>query len=215
VDECCRPEDLARFALRAEQRRVLAIVLAINATLFVVEMGAGLLARSTALLGDSLDMLGDSLVYGFSLYVLDRSERARAGAALLKGLIMAAFGGFVVAEAATKMLHPVVPLAGTMGAIGLAALAGNALCFALLRRHRSDDLNMRSTWLCSRNDLLANVSVLAAAAAVAVTGTVWPDVAVGLGIAALFLRTAAGVLRDSVAELRRGQARLSSSVRTF
>jgi cation diffusion facilitator family transporter len=203
MDDCCRTESFASFALRGEQRRVLAIVLAINALLFFVELAAGLLAHSTALLGDSLDMLGDSLVYGFSLYVLGRSERVRTYAVVLKGVIMAVFGLFVVAEATSKMLLPVIPVAQAMGVIGLAALAGNALCFALLRRHRSDDLNMRSTWLCSRNDLLANTTVLAAAATVAVTGSIWPDVVVGVGIAALFLRTAAGVLRDSAVELRR------------
>jgi len=106
VDDCCRAEDLAAFALRVEQRRVLAIVLAINAVFFVVELAGGLYTHSTALLGDSLDMLGDPIVYAFSLYVLTRSERVRAYAVALKGVIMAAFGLFVVAEATSKSSFP-------------------------------------------------------------------------------------------------------------
>jgi Co/Zn/Cd efflux system component len=116
---------------------------------------------------------------------------------------MTAFGTLVVAEAFSKLLHPFAPAAETMGVVGLLAFAGNALCFALLFRHRADELNMRSTWRCSRNDLVANVSVLAAAVAVAASGSMWPDVVVGLAIAALFLPTAAGVLRESSTALGR------------
>ena len=190
------------MALRAEHRKVLVIVLAINSLLFFVELGAGLIAHSTALLGDSLDMLGDALVYGFSIYVLGRSPRVNARAAVLKGSIMAAFGVFVVAQAISKVIDPVLPSAEAMGAIGVVALVGNVACFALLYRHRSDDLNMRSTWLCSRNDLFANASVLVASVAVAISATAWPDIMVGVAIAALFIRTAVGVLRDAAKELR-------------
>lgn len=202
MDGCCHADDLAALALRKEHRRVLVIVLAVNASLFLVELGAGLAAHSTALLGDSLDMLGDALVYGFSLYVLTRSERLRVSAAILKGGIMAAFGLFVLAEATQKMVSLIVPTAHTMTLFGLIALSGNGFCFWLLYRHRADDLNMRSTWLCSRNDLVANVSVLAAAVAVAETGSAWPDVIVGVALATLFLRTAVSVLRDAATELR-------------
>jgi cation diffusion facilitator family transporter len=202
MDECCDAKNLEAFARRAEQRTVLKIVLAINATLFVAELMAGIFAGSTALLGDSLDMLGDAMVYGFSLYVLERSERLRTQAALLKGAIMAAFGAIVVWQAVTKMIHPALPAVGVMGLVGLAALAGNGVCFWLLYRHRTDDLNMRSTWLCSRNDLIANTAVIGAAIAVEATGTAWPDVLVGLAIAALFLSSAFAVLRDSTLRLR-------------
>jgi cation diffusion facilitator family transporter len=209
VDSCCKPEDLE--TLRTEQRWVLSVVLGINLSLFVLELTAGFLVRSTALLGDSLDMLGDSLVYGFSLYVLAGSDRQRTYAAALKGLIMLSFGVFVFAEAAAKVfLDPVVPTAEAMGMVGLLALCGNALCFWLLYRHRGDDVNMRSTWLCSRNDLIANISVLAAAVAVAATNTIWPDVIVGTTIAALFLRTGFDVLRDSLGGLSQ-QQRYSSN----
>jgi cation diffusion facilitator family transporter len=189
--------------VREKHRKALILVLAINAVLFVVEAAAGLVAHSTALLADSLDMLGDALVYGFSLYVLWRSAEWKAGAAVLKGAIMAVFGVGVLIEAVYKAIAGVVPMAETMGIIGLLVLLGNGLCFLLLFRHRSDDLNMRSTWLCSRNDILANLSVLIAAAGVKVLDSSWPDILIGAAIAALFLRSAFTVLHESFAELQK------------
>ena len=174
----------------------------INALFFVVEAAAGLLANSTALLADSLDMLGDSLVYGFSLYVLWRSAEWKATAALLKGAIMAAFGIAVLLEAVHKLISGVLPAAEVMGIVGLLVLLGNGFCFLLLFRHRSDDINMRSTWLCSRNDIIANVAVLIAALGVKLIGSSWPDILVGGAIAALFLRSALTVLREGFGELR-------------
>lgn len=202
MDACCEQKSVEIETLRSEHRKVLVAVLVINAGLFVVEAAAGLLANSTALLADSLDMLGDSLVYGFSLYVLWRSAAWKAKAALLKGAIMAAFGVGVLLEVGYKTISGIVPSAGTMGIIGTLVLLGNGICFLLLFRHRSDDLNMRSTWLCSRNDIIANLSVLVAAIGVKFFDTSWPDILVGAAIAALFLRSAVTVLRESVLELR-------------
>jgi Co/Zn/Cd efflux system component len=145
MDACCAAKEQELRALRGKQRSVLTLVLIINALLFVVEAAAGLLAHSTALLADSLDMLGDALVYAFSLYVLWRSERWKATAAILKGLIMAAFGLGVLAQAVYKVMLGIVPAAETMGLVGTLVLLGNGICFLLLYRHRSDDLNMRST----------------------------------------------------------------------
>jgi len=211
MDACCEQKAEEIKTLRGEHRKVLIAVLVINAVLFVVEAGAGLLAHSTALLADSLDMLGDSLVYGFSLYVLWRNAEWRATAAVLKGIVMAAFGVAVLAEAVYKVTAAVVPVAETMGIIGLLVLLGNGLCFLLLFRHRSDDLNMRSTWLCSRNDILANVSVLAAAAGVKVLDANWPDALIGAAIAALFLRSAFTVLRESFTELQKLKSRSATA----
>jgi cation diffusion facilitator family transporter len=211
MDACCefKAEELER--LKARHKNVLKTVLTINVVLFVVEITAGILAHSTALLADSLDMLGDSLVYAFSLYVLWRTAAWKAMAAMLKGTIMALFGFGVLAELIYKVIAGVLPNAETMGIVGLLVLIGNAVCFFLLFRYRSDDLNMRSTWLCSRNDIIANVSVLVAAAAVALSGSLWPDVIVGFGIAILFLRTAWIVLVESVREYRaQGLLHLSS-----
>lgn len=203
MDQCCEAKTSELSVLRLRQWRVLAAVLAVNATMFCVEFGAGVLAGSTALLADSLDMLGDSLVYGFSLFVLHRSMVWRSRAALLKGLVMAAFGLGVLAEAILRLRAGVPPAAPAMAAIGAVALAANTLCFVLLWRHRGDDINLRSTWLCSRNDLIANGAVLIAAALVAWFGNLWPDLIVGVAIALLFLRTATLVLRESLAELER------------
>jgi cation diffusion facilitator family transporter len=202
MDACCEKKEEEITALRSQHKDVLTIVLVINGILFIVEGVTGVLAHSTALLADSLDMLGDSLVYGFSLYVLWRSAEWKALAAIIKGGIMAVFGVGVLAQAAYKMLAGLVPSAETMGLIGVLVLVGNAVCFFLLFRDRSDDINMRSTWLCSRNDIIANLSVLVAAIGVKVFDASWPDILVGAAIAALFLRTAFSVLRESFGELR-------------
>lgn len=180
--------------LKGRQRTVLIKVLLINAIMFVVEITAGLLANSTALLADSLDMLGDSLVYGFSLYVIAREAKWQVISAFIKGVIMLAFGLFVFSEALYKIIYPVVPIAETMGVIGVMALVANVTCLMLLNFHRDDDINMYSVWLCSRNDIIANVSVLIAGVLVWLLDSGWPDIIVGLGIAGLFIRSAFLVL---------------------
>lgn len=194
---CCDADDDALLVLRDRQRTVLWMVLAINAVLFVVEFGVGWWARSTALIADSLDMLGDAFVYAFSLWVLHRGARWRARAALSKGVVQLVFGLVVLSQAAWRAVDGTPPMPDAMALMGLLALAGNTWAFALLWRHRSDDINMTSTWLCSRNDLIANAAVLAAAAAVWELESVWPDVIVGVAIAVLFLRTARDVIRDA------------------
>ncbi len=202
MDACCQAKEHELGVLRGKQKRMLVVVFLINAILFIVEAVAGLLANSTALLADSLDMFGDSLVYGFSLYVLWRSAVWKAKAAFLKGMIMALFGVGVLFEVVYKIASGIVPHAETMGIIGMLVLAANGVCAFLLFRHRSDDLNMRSTWLCSRNDIIANLSVLAAAAAVGISRSPWPDILVGAAIAVIFLKSATTVLRESSSELR-------------
>ena len=198
MQDCC--EITADFTER--QRRVLRVVLWINVAMFLVESTAGLLAHSTALFADSVDMLGDAIVYGFSLYVVARGPVWQARGALLKGVIMAAFGAGVLAEVALKLIGGAVPVAQTMGAIGALALAANVACLALLWLRRADDVNMRSAWTCSLNDVAGNVGVLLAGAGVALTGRAWPDIAVGLLIAALFATSAVNVIRDARRHLR-------------
>lgn len=199
---CCEDKSCEIAALRERHLRVLWIVLAINAFMFLVEGYAGLAAHSTSLLADALDMLGDALVYGFSLFVLARSWRWQAGAALAKGSFMLIFGLGVLGEAAYKVFHPVMPDVETMGLVGGFALAANLVCFFLLYRHRGDNLNMSSTWLCSRNDLIANVGVLLAAGGSYLLASRWPDIIVGCIIAGLFLGSAVSVLRQSIGALR-------------
>lgn len=206
MDSCCENKAGELAQLRARQSRVLYIVLAINAAGFVMEFVAGWIAGSTALLGDSLDMFGDASVYALTLFVLDKSRRARAGAALFKGGFMLLFGVVVVADAIRKLTLQEVPAADWMGIVGTIALLANGICFALLYSHRADDLNMRSTWLCSRNDLFANSSVIIAAGLVALTGTLWPDLVVGLAIAALFLHSAWQVIGEALQEWKAGKA---------
>lgn len=199
--------------MRETHGRVLWAVLGINALMFFVEGYYGLAASSTSLLADSLDMLGDSLVYGFSLFVLDRSERWQARAALAKGMFMLLFGLGVLGEAAYKVVVPALPGAETMGVVGAVAFAANLVCFGLLFRYRGDNLNMASTWLCSRNDLVANLGVIAAAGATFALSSRWPDIVIGVAIAALFLRSAASVLVESTKALRQEAAGSASGRR--
>ncbi|MBI5007429.1 MAG: cation transporter [Nitrosomonadales bacterium] len=200
--DCCSGKSCELEALRERQSATLKTVLVINAVMFVVELSAGLLSGSVSLVADSLDMLGDALVYGFSLYVVARGAAMKARAALFKGVIMLGFGLFVLGQAIWRIIHPELPVFETIGLIGLLALTTNGYCFYLLWKHRSEDINMSSIWLCSRNDIIANVSVLFAAAGVWLTHSGWPDIAVGLALAALFLRSALHVLRESIRELR-------------
>ncbi len=200
--DCCNDKACEIEALRSRQSSTLKIVLGINAVMFIVELTAGLIAGSVSLVADSLDMLGDALVYGFSIYVVARGARMKANAALFKGGIMAAFGLFVLGQAVYKIVFPQVPVFEAIGAIGLLALAANSICFVLLWRHRADDINMSSVWLCSRNDIIANVSVLFAAVGVWLTRSGWPDILVGLALATIFLGSAFSVVRRAAFELK-------------
>lgn len=204
--ECCNDQACELEALRAGQSATLKTVFAINAVMFVVESVAGLLSGSISLLADSLDMLGDALVYGVSIHVVARGERAKAFAAVCKGAAMAAFGLFVLGQAVYRLMFPLVPTFETMGFIGLLALVANVICVVLLWRHRADDINMQSVWLCSRNDIIANVSVLGAALGVWLTGAGWPDIVVGLALATLFLRSSLFVIRAAARKLRLASA---------
>ena len=192
MDECCAVRDVPR-----EQRRVLYAVLWINAAMFLAESIGGLMAHSTALVADSVDMLGDAIVYGFSLYVIHRGTVWHARAALLKGIVMAAFGIGVLIQVAVKIVQGLTPTVEVMGAIGALAFAANLFCLVLLRRRRDDDINMRSAWVCSRNDVIGNAAVLAAAALVAVTRSAWPDILIGLLIAGVFGRSAVQIIREA------------------
>lgn len=202
---CCHEDDCHVETLGSRQAAMLWAVLGINAVMFAVEFAAGWIASSTALMGDSLDMLGDALVYGFSLFVVARSLRWKAVSAALKGGVMGLFGLGVLIEAGSKVFTGVTPQSSLMAAVGVLALAANSVCLVLLTRHRRDDVNMSSAWICSRNDLMANGGVLAAAAAVALTGSAWPDVLVGTAIAVLFLRSSASVLREARLAYRRAR----------
>jgi len=203
--ECCCPPPLNLDPHRGNQgyRRVLWAVLAINAVMFLVEIGAGFAARSASLQADALDFLGDSANYAISLFVVGLALRYRAMAALLKGGTMGAFGLWVIGTIVWHAVHGTLPNAFTMGTVGLAALVANAASFGLLWAYRTGDANMRSAWVCTRNDVLGNIAVLLAAVGVFGTGTGWPDVIVAAIMAALALQGAAVVARQAAEELRR------------
>jgi len=211
MDDCCIDKTCAIDGLRERQTATLRLVLLLNAAMFVVELVSGLLAGSVALLADSLDMLGDALVYGFSLYVVARGPVWKARASITKAAVMGLFGLFVFGQLVYKLFFPQLPMAETMGAIGALALAANGVCFALLWRHRAEDINMRSVWLCSRNDLIANTAVLLAALAVRITLSSWPDITIGALICAMFLHSAFLVAREARAELRLNHAQPSAA----
>jgi Co/Zn/Cd efflux system component len=186
----------------AVYRRVLWSVLAINAIMFAVEIGAGLAAGSASLQADALDFLGDAANYAVSLFVVGMALRYRAAAALAKGTTMALFGVWVLGITAWHVIGGALPNAITMGGVGLTALVANAASFWLLWRYRMGDANMRSAWICTRNDVLGNLAVLLAAAGVFGTGTGWPDFIVAAIMAALALQGAATVIRQARSELQ-------------
>jgi Co/Zn/Cd efflux system component len=202
---CCghHHEDPGGDPLRqAAYRRVLWLALAINAAMFSVEIGAGFAAGSAALQADAVDFLGDAANYAISLFVVGMALRYRATAALAKGTTMALFGFWVLGVTAWHAFNGTLPHAFTMGGVGFAALVANATSFWLLWRHRTGDANMRSAWICTRNDVLGNFAVLLAAVGVFGTGTGWPDVVVAAVMALLALQGAATVIRRAKSELR-------------
>src|SRR6266446_9246174 len=193
---------LGRFQKQDAYRRVLWAVLAINAAMFAVEVIAGLVAGSAALQADALDFLGDAANYAISLLVVGMALRYRASAALAKGATMAAFGLWVIGTVVWHALQGTLPSAFTMATVGVAALVANAASFGLLWAYRHGDANMRSAWICTRNDVLGNLAVLLAALGVFGTGTGWPDTVVAVTMAVLALQGASTVLRQSLGELR-------------
>ena len=183
-------------------RRILWIALLVNTAMFFVEAVSGLVAGSAALQADALDFLGDATNFGISLSVLGSQPRTRAKAALIKGATMAAFGSWVVAGTAWHAWHGTLPMAEVMGAVGLVALLANGTVALLLYAYRKGDANLRSVWLCARNDSIANIAVMLAASGVLATGTHWPDIAVAAVIAALNLTGAVQVIGKARNELR-------------
>ena len=201
-DSCCQSKGCELTKLKKHQTQVLWIVLFINLGMFVVEFGAGIRAASLSLAGDSLDMLGDALVYASSLYVVNKGRKAQAGSAFFKGVLMFLFAIALFARATYQLFADVTPAATLMSTVGLLALLANLICLALLSRHRKDNLNMSSVWLCSRNDIIANTSVLVAAGLVFLTQSGLPDLAVGFLLTFVFARSAGQVLTQSWQEMR-------------
>jgi len=197
---CCE-NDCAVDAVSGRQRKTLRVVLGINAVMFLVIAVAALYGRSTALLADSLDNLGDALTYGLSLYAVSRGAATKARVALFKGWLIFLAACAVGLQIAYRLIVPSTPVFEVMGIFSLLGLAANSLCLYLLWRHRHEDVNMRSVWECSRNDTMANLSVFVAAGAVWLTGSGWPDIVVALVLVWLLLRSSNRVITSAMAEL--------------
>ena len=208
---CCHDHPPHQFhGASSAYRRTLGVVAAANAAMFLVEASAGLLAGSLALQADALDFAADAATYGASLWAISRPPRTRATVALAKGASLALMAAFVLGASVWRVLAPGLPEAATMGAVGFLALAVNVGAATLLFRWRDGDANVRSVWLCTRNDAIGNVAVMFAAALVWVSASFWPDVIVAAAMAALFLASAVRIVRQSLAELRAPGALVTS-----
>ena len=176
---------------------VLGIAFFINFGMFLIEAFYGWLSGSKALFADSMDMLSDAILLGSSLFVIQRSEKCRTWVSMIKGMVMCAFSFFILASVIYRFFVPRLPEAFTMGMVGGLALAANLFCAFLVFRFRRDDINMKSAWLCTRNDVLANLGILVAAWAVAFTHSFWPDLVVGTLISILVFRSSLEIIREA------------------
>jgi len=201
---CCG-QNATFEGLSADYKRRLWLVIAINASMFLVEMGAGALAGSQALQADALDFLGDSLTYGISLAVIGAALPVRAFAAFAKGISLTLMGLWVFGATAYHVLVLGLPRAEVMGIVGFLALAANVTSVLLLMRYKDGDANVRSVWLCSRNDAIGNVAVMIAALAVWATATKWPDLIVAAIMASLFVYSSIQILQQALREIRSGE----------
>lgn len=211
---CC-DHDSGRFdGASRRYRRVLWIVILLNAAMFAAEIVAGALAGSMALQADALDFAADAATYGLTLYMIARPPAWRASAAIFKGASLALMGSYVLGATLYRVFGTGAPEPLVMGAVGFAALAVNVTAALLLYRFRDGDANVRSVWLCSRNDAIGNVAVMLAALGVFGTGTAWPDLAVAALMAALFLYSSIQILRQALGELRAPRAVAIAAPRT-
>lgn len=200
MSDCCAGVNFT--GLDPVYKRILWIVILINAVMFAVEMFAGLAASSQALQADALDFLGDSLSYGVSLWAIGKSDLVRSNAALIKGLSLVLVALWVLGSTSYQLLVLNVPNAFTMGGVAIAAFVANLVSALLLMRYRNGDANVRSVWLCSRNDAIGNLVVLVAATGVWYSASPWPDLAVAAMMAALFLSSAWQITTQALAEKR-------------
>jgi cation diffusion facilitator family transporter len=207
--DCCG-SNVKFDGLSADYKRRLWLVIAINAAMFAVEMGAGALAGSQALQADALDFAADATTYGISLAVIGASVRVRSTAAIAKAASLTLMGLWVLGATAYQTLAVGVPRADVMGIVGILALVANLASVFILVRYKDGDANVRSVWLCSRNDAIGNVAVMLAAAAVWATATKWPDLIVAALMAGLFLYSSIRILQQSFAEIREGRLATAS-----
>jgi len=199
MSDCCGEGKLD--VTHTGQQKTLKVVLAINAIMFFLVVYAAFYAKSTALMSESLDYLGDSLTYALSFAVVHMGLQVKAKVAFFKGLLILAAGIFVASQIVEKLINPALPLFETMGIFGLLGLVANGACLFLLWRHKDEDINMNSVWECSRNDIAAGIAVFIAALGVWATDSMWPDLAVAIGLMILFFRSSYRVLKSSWTEM--------------
>jgi cation diffusion facilitator family transporter len=181
----------------AEQRRVLIRLLTINGTMFVAEIIVGLLAQSTGVMADSLDMLADALVYGIGLYAIGRSDLAKQRAAGWSGIFQIVLAAGILVDVVRRGIYGSEPHSVLMMAVSAVALMANAYCLKLLHKHREGEVHMRASWIFSRSDVIANAGVIIAGGLVAVSGSRWPDLVVGAVIALVVLNGGREILRST------------------
>jgi Co/Zn/Cd efflux system component len=203
MGDSCSGNNCATEEFLEHQKKTLIRVLWINAVMFVVIAGAALHGKSTTLLSDSVDNLGDALTYGLSLYVVSQSVKAKARVALLKGVLILLGASVIIGQVVWKLIYPVVPAYEVMGVFGLAGVAANGLCLWLLWQHRSEDINMSSVFECSFNDMASSSSVLLAAAGVWLFKSGWPDIIVASLLTIVLFRSAIHIIRNAVQEMKK------------
>ena len=185
----------------ASQKKVLLVLLAINAFMFVVELGFGWVAESTALIADSLDMLADAVIYGIGLYAVGRSLQHKANAALISGYFQGILGCLIIMDIMRRVWFGSEPVSELMMGVGFVALIANVICLLLIQKHRDGEVHMRASWIFSKNDVIANVGVIAAGALVGWLDSRWPDILIGGVVAIVILRGARSIILDARKEL--------------
>jgi cation diffusion facilitator family transporter len=203
VADCCENKSCAIEAMKAKQSKTLKIVLFINVFLFCLTAFYGLATNSTSLLAESLDDLGDSVTYALSLYVVYKSNQMKAKVAFIKGCLILLGALFVLSQVIQHFFDNTVPIFEAMGVVALVALLLNLTCLVLLTKHREQDINMSSVWECSRNDILNNVSIIVAAILVWITNSGWADIAVGLILSLLLIKSSFKVLKTSYYQMQK------------
>ena len=199
--DCCENKSCALEAMKVKQSKILKIVLLINVVLFCLTAFYGWIANSTGLMSESVDDFGDAVTYALSLYVIYKSNQMKAKVAFVKGCLILVGALFVLSQVVQHVIDNTVPIFETMGAVGFTALLLNMACFFLLTKYREQDINMSSVWECSRNDILNNVSIIVASVLVWLTNLGWADIAVGLVLSLLLLKSSFKVLRSSYYQL--------------
>jgi cation diffusion facilitator family transporter len=203
VADCCEDKSCAIEAMKAKQSKTLKIVLLINVFLFCLTAFYGLTTNSTGLLAESLDDFGDAVTYALSLYVVYKSNQMKARVAFIKGCLILLGALFVLSQVVQHIIDHTVPIFESMGFVAFIALLLNLTCLLLLTKHRDQDINMSSVWECSRNDILNNVSIIVASILVWITNLGWADIAVGLILSLLLIKSSIKVLNSSFYQMQK------------